>query len=50
MAVDANGTSDPYIEISIPNEKDKKDKKQKIEKTKCIKKNLNPKWNEKMEL
>jgi Ca2+-dependent lipid-binding protein len=48
IAADAGGTSDPYVEITLPSLKDPK--KPKTEKTKAIKKTLNPKWNEKMEL
>ena len=46
MAVkDSNGLSDPYCELYVLDDKLQVDKKTK-QKTKVIKKNLNPKWNE----
>ena len=44
--MDSNGLSDPYLKIYLmpdPNKKTKHDKKTK-QKTKIIKKTLNPKW------
>ena len=46
---DDNGLSDPYVEVRLLPEDPKKKKKEKDQKTKVVKKSLNPRWEESFE-